>query len=635
MGEKSVKAIVDGAERRHYEGRLLEDLRALERMIEAGQIESGLRRIGAEQELFLVDSSLRPAPAALRVLEALADPQFTTELGLFQLELNLEPLVCAGDVLARMERRLNEQLGRLRSAAATIGVQPILAGILPTLRLSDLGPENMTPLERYRELNRAMTGLRGGAYELHIRGLDELLLQHESVMLEACTASFQVHLQVGADEFARTYNAAQAAAGPVLAVAASSPLLLGRQLWAETRIALFQQAVDTRSSLRFLRERSPRVTFGEGWVRRSVLELFQEDVVRFRALVTGDLGPGSLELLGQGSVPPLRALQLFNSTIYRWNRACYGITGGRPHLRIENRILPAGPSIVDQLANAAFWIGLVARLAAGGDMAETMDFENAKANFDAAARHGLSAQLSWLGQTEPAARLITDRLLPLAREGLDLLELAADDRERYLEVIERRASSFRGGAQWFVRSLAAMQKRGTAADRMSALTAALLDRQLAGQPVADWESAQIADVVAGRGGPPRVEQYMTTELFTVGEDESLDLVANLMEWKRIRHVPVEDGRHRLVGLVSYRRLLRLVARGQWPGNGAPIPVREVMQPEPVGIGPRASILEAIELMRAHRISCLPVVEHDQLVGILTERDLMGLAADVLERRLQE
>jgi CBS domain-containing protein len=264
-----------------------------------------------------------------------------------------------------------------------------------------------------------------------------------------------------------------------------------------------------------------------------------------------------------------------------------------------------------------------------------MDFENAKANFDAAARHGLSAQLSWLGQTEPAARLITDRLLPLAREGLDLLELAADDRERYLEVIERRASSFRGGAQWFVRSLAAMQKRGTAADRMSALTAALLDRQLAGQPVADWESAQIADVVAGRGGPPRVEQYMTTELFTVGEDESLDLVANLMEWKRIRHVPVEDGRHRLVGLVSYRRLLRLVARGQWPGNGAPIPVREVMQPEPVGIGPRASILEAIELMRAHRISCLPVVEHDQLVGILTERDLMGLAADVLERRLQE
>jgi CBS domain-containing protein len=633
MGDKGVRAVVDGEERRRLERRLLDDLRALEQMIDSGAIESGVRRIGAEQEIFLVDPSLRPTPAALQLIEALSDRHFTTELGLFQLELNLDPLPCAGDCLSRMERSIDGQLARVRAAGEVSGVQPVLAGILPTLRVCDLGLENMTPLDRYRELNRAVTGLRGEAYELHIRGLDELLLQHDSVMLEACTASFQVHLQVGADEFARMYNAAQAAAGPTLAVATNSPLLFGRQLWSETRIALFQQAVDTRSSLRFLRERSPRVTFGEAWLRRSVLELFQEDLVRFRALITGDLGPDPLVALAEGRLPELRALQLFNGTVYRWNRACYGVTDGRPHLRIENRVLPAGPSVVDEVANAAFWIGLVVAIASRGDVTTWMDFEDAKANFATAARHGLAAPLIWLGESVPAARLVTDRLLPLAHEGLAGLGLDEADRVRYLDVVERRASSFRGGAQWFVRSLAAMRRHGTAAGRMGALTAALVERQLDGRPVAEWEPAHLDDVAPGRGSPPRVEQYMTTELFTVGEDESLDLVANLMEWKRIRHVPVEDGRHRLIGLVSYRRLLRLVARGQWPRGGSPVPVREIMQPGPITVGPRASILEAIELMRAHRVSCLPVVEHDQLVGILTERDLMGLAADVLEERL--
>jgi CBS domain-containing protein len=182
-----------------------------------------------------------------------------------------------------------------------------------------------------------------------------------------------------------------------------------------------------------------------------------------------------------------------------------------------------------------------------------------------------------------------------------------------------------------------MRGRGTAADRMNALTEFLLDRQLEHRPVAEWEPARLDDAGAGAGRAaiPRVDQYMTSDLFTVGEDESLELVANLMEWKRIRHVPVEDGAHRIVGIVSYRRLLRLVAQNRWPQEGTLVAVREIMRPDPITIGPRASILEAIEVMRTHRVSCLPVVEHDQLVGILTERDLMGLASDILEERLKE
>jgi CBS domain-containing protein len=563
------------------------------------------------------------------VLEALGDPHATTELGLFQLELNLEPLPCVGDALSRLERALEERLARVRTAAAALGVQPVMAGILPSLRPSDLGLENMTPFERYRELNRAMTELRGGTFELHIRGLDELILQHDSVMLEACTASFQVHLQVGAGEFAAMYNAAQAAAGPVLAVAAGSPLLFGRRLWSETRIALFRQAVDTRSSLRFLRERSPRVTFGQGWVRRSVLELFREDVMRFRTLVTGELDPDPLEELRQGRVPGLRALQLFNSTVYRWNRACYGVSEGRPHLRIECRILPAGPSVVDEVAHAAFWIGLVAGLAAEGDVAATMDFEECTANFDAAARHGSGATLSWLGAAVPAGALVVERLLPLARDGLSALGL--EDGERYLDLIRRRVSTSRGGTHWFVHSLANLRDRTVAGERMTALTAGLIERQLTGRPVVDWEPVPPAAAAAGRATPPRVEQYMTTDLLTVSEDESLDLVASLMEWRRIRHVPVEDDQQRIVGLVSYRSLLRLVAEGAWTRADGPLAVRDVMQPRPITIAPRASIGEAIAVMRAHRIACLPVVEADRLVGILTERDLIGLAAEALER----
>jgi len=636
MGDHEVKSKLSSGERRDFMRQLFADLRALERMIAEGMIEEGVRRIGAEQELFLVDKNWRPSNTALNLLASIDDDHFTTELGLFNLELNLDPLEFGGDCLSRLESELNERLTLLRGVAEARGVNVLMTGILPTLRKSDLGIENMTPLPRYAALNEAMTKLRGGVYELHIRGLDELLLKHDSVMLEACNASFQVHFQVGATEFANLYNIAQMVAGPVLAAAVNSPLLFGRQLWRETRIALFQQAVDTRSMLEHLRVRSPRVSFGRSWVQNSVLEIFQEDITRFRALVTRNFDRDSLAELDAGRVPDLCALCLHNGTVYRWTRACYGVTDGVPHLRIENRVLPSGPTVVDEVANAAFWFGLISALSVKfEDVKREMQFEDAALNFNSAARHGLGAQLSWFhGKTLPAMNLICDHLLPLAREGLARSGVVDADAERFLGIIETRVSNHRTGSDWQLMSLASMKGRGTEGERLNALTGAILSRQREGLPVAEWEPARLDESGGWKHNFLKVEQYMTTELFTVNEDESLDLVAYLMEWQRIRHVPVEDHEHRLVGLISYRALLRMLARG---GHRAdqPAGVQELMKHNPITVTPEDSTLRAIELMRDHQIGCLPVVKDDRLVGIITERDLMNVAAELLEQQLRE
>lgn len=633
MDKDTVRAIFDGAERRRFMCHVLDDLRTLDRMIDAGCIETGFRRIGAEQELFLIDRSARPAAAALDVLAELQDANFTTELALFNLEINLDPHPLAGDSLERMERQLEALMGRLRHVCGAMGIDPLMIGILPTLGLADLGLDRMTPSPRYQALNRAMSALRGGAYEFSIKGLDEILLQHESVMLEACNASFQIHLQVDPGEFANVYNCAQAAAGPVLAISGNSPLLFGRRLWAETRIALFQQAIDTRSSTRFLRERSPRVTFGTRWVENSVLELFQEDIARFPALVTSDDLDASSSVLAGGAMPRLQALRLFNGTVYRWNRACYGLNDGHPHLRIENRVLPSGPSIVDQFAGAALWYGLVLGLARRhADLARVMDFDEARTNFGAAAREGLEAQLRWFGETLPVKQLIESHLLPIAREGLQQAEVDGRSIDRYFDVIASRLESTSSGSRWQLRSLQAM-RGGTLGERLTALTAATLVRQRTKASVAAWPLAQLDEGRPRQHNPPRVEQYMTSDLFTVTEDEPLDLVASLMDWRRIRHVPVEDAQHRLIGLVSYRSLLRWMARGKGAQDPVPLAVSAVMKREPVTIEPEATILEAMGRMRRHRIACLPVVRDGKLVGVITERDLMPMAAELLEEKL--
>ena len=634
MGERGEngKGVRHGPEAtRAFTKGLLRDLRALESMLADDLFESGVRRIGAEQEMFLVNEGWRPAPVALELLKALGQP-FTTELALYNLEANVDPRLLRGSCFSELESELGTIVERARSAALEFGSEVVLTGILPTLLRSDVTLENITPKERYYALNEALTKLRGGEpYRLRIEGIDELHIEDDSVILESCNTSFQVHLQVGAAEFAEVYNVAQVAAAPVMAAAVNSPILFGKHLWDETRIALFQQSVDARSGTLHVRELSPRVRFGEGWVQASVIELFQEDVARFRVLLAIDLEEDPMEILRRGGCPRLEALQLHNSTVYRWNRPCYGVTDGTPHLRIECRVLPAGPTVLDEVANAAFWSGLVlGALDAYGDVRSRIDFADAKANFLASARHGLKAGFRWLdGRTVGARRLILDEALPLARSGLAAIDVTPGDIDRYLGVIERRVESGTTGARWVSRSLAGMRGEGTKAERLAAVTAGMIARQRTELPCHEWDDADISEAGGWRLNYLRVEQFMTTSLFTVHEEELVDMVAFLMDREQIHHVLVEDDAHSLVGLVSYRSVVRLMAEGFDPAADDVPSAKTIMDRDPVSVTPETPTLEAIDLMRENGVTCLPVVVAGKLVGIVSESDFMSIAYKLL------
>jgi CBS domain-containing protein len=641
QAHKQVDGELVGEARRKFMGALLSDLHALERMLDDGMFERGVSRIGAEQEIFLVNSAYHPAPGALRILENIHDPHYTTELGLFNLEINADPQPFAGKGLANMEAQLTELYGKVRTVAAPLDLQPVLAGILPTIGKTDLGLENMVPKPRYQMLNRVMHAARGDAFDFSIKGIDELTMRHDSVMVEACNASFQVHLQMAEPErFAHHYNVAQLLLAPVLAVSTNSPVLFGRRLWAETRIALFEQACDIRTRSLHLRESDKRVGFGRDWLRGSVAELFKENLTRFRALVGTDLDEDALDSLKHGKIPKLRAMLLHSGTIYRWNRACYGISeNGKPHLRIELRVLPSGPTIADEVASGAFWLGLMSELGATvGDVASRLEFDHAQQNLYAAARDGLSARFTWLdGKDTLAQPLVLDHLLPLAQAGLDRAGVDPADSKRYLGIIDQRVRTLRTGSRWMLQSLADMKDRGTSGTRLAALVAATIARQKGDKVVADWERASLDENDSALTGHQKVSQYMQTDIFTVQPDDPVELVAELMSWERIRHVPVEDDRGRLVGLVSHRAILRyltdfaknptLAEPGTTPQSK---PVSDLMQRDLVTVMPDTPTVDAISLMRSNRLGCLPVVQDGHIVAILTEEDFVGIAGKVFE-----
>ncbi|HKE03191.1 MAG TPA: glutamate-cysteine ligase family protein [Blastocatellia bacterium] len=635
MGEHNVSTEHDSRQSQAFMKSLLADVSALERMIEAGRIESGVRRIGAEQEMFLINRAMRPAPVAMEVLKNAGDRRLTTEIGKFNLEANLSPRQLAGCGLRDMEGELSELVAIARRAARGCDADVLLTGVLPTIRQSDLTLDNLTPIPRYHELNRAMSQLRGGAFNIHIKGLDELHTTHDNVMFEACCCSFQVHLQVGPEEFPRLYNLAQVISAPLLAVAANSPLLIGRRLWSETRVALFQHSTDERSSSRQTRSHPPRVSFGEGWIRDSVVEIFREEIARFRVILTNQIEENPFELIARGEPPKLSALRLHNGTVWRWNRPCYGVNDGIAHLRIEHRSMPSGPSIIDEMANAALFYGLMTGLPGEyGEIEKLMKFDDAKNNFFAAARHGLRAQLTWVnGRDYPASTLILEQLLPAAREGLKQAGVDAEDRDRYLDLIEERVERGQTGAQWSLRSLAAMDECGAREMRHRALTEAMLEQQQSGEPVSRWALARLDVESDWSRGCQTVAQLMSTDLFTAHPDDLIDLAASVMEWRHIRHVPVEDDEGRLVGLISHRDLLRLLAQGLLSRSVKEVTVKEIMIRDLMTVSPETPALEALAIMRRRKVGCLPVVENDRLVGIVTAYDFLSFSAEMIEKQL--
>ncbi len=634
MGDKKVTSDYDDQQMRSFTLGVLNDLQALEHMLDAGMFEESVRRIGAEQEMFLVDSAMRPAGLAVEVIEEAADGRLTTEIGKFNLEANLTPREFSGNSLGEMEKELNEVINVVRGAAGKFDAGVVLAGILPTIQMSDLTHENLTPVPRFHEIDRVVTKLHGDNRSIQIKGLDELHLTLQDTFIEFCNTSFQVHMQVGASEFVRYYNWAQAISAPVLASAVNSPFLLNHRLWHETRLALFQHATDTRSIVHRERNQPPRVNFGERWVDESILEVLREDAIRFRILLTQAVEENSLEVLAKGGIPSLSAWRLHNGTIWRWNRACYGITNGHPGLRIEARFLPSGPSVVDEMANAAFFLGLMTALPEEfGDIREYMTFDEAKSNFFNAARYGLGGQIRGLdGKSRRVGRLILEELLPRARKGLDIAGIDAADSGRLLDVVEERVTAEQSGSRWMLDSCAAMDKRAKPNVRLRSLTAAMKANQEAGTPMHEWELAQIPEKSEWVDNYKTVEQFMAVDLFTVREEDIVDLAANLMHWRHVRHVPVEDDAGHLIGIVSHRDLLELFALGKITGQAQWV-IRDIMKTELTTVTPETTTLEALEIMREKNIGCLPVVKDKKLVGLITAYDFLTVSAKLFEEKL--
>ena len=532
-----------------------------------------------------------------------------------------------------MESELDEVVARARNSANHFGADVLLAGILPTLRKSDLTLDNLTPSPRYQQLNDSVIRLRGGPFSIHIKGIDEINLMHDNIMMESCNTSFQIHFQVNPKEFAPLYNLAQAITAPVLAAAVNSPLLFGHRLWQETRLALFQHSTDARSATQQARSHPTRVSFGDRWLDRSVLELFQEQVARFRMIMINEPSENPLALLASGEIPQLTALRMHNGTIWPWNRACYGVANGVAHLRIENRALPAGPTVLDEIANTAFFAGLMLSLPSEyGEVSKVMAFDDAKANFFAAARHGLNAQFNWVdGKTHAASTLILDHLLPLAHEGLKQANVNPADADTYLGVIEERVRSGQTGSQWMMKSLNALNDRPCDV-RNRLLAREMLMRQKTGDPVHRWPVLEASESDDWSQSYQTVGQFMATDLFTVRPDDLVDLAASVMTWRHIRHVPVEDAEGRLVGLVSHRALLKLLTRGA-TATESPVTVREIMTSAPLTVSSTTPTLEAMEIMRQNRVGCLPVLDDGRLVGIVTSYDFLDASARLFKEQL--
>lgn len=621
MGVASVKAIKSLSERKDFLYRLLNDVRALELMIDNDLLEKGIQRIGAEQELCLVDKNFQPSKNALKVLKEINDPHFTTELALFNLEINLDPITLRSKCFSDLEKQLYELLSLAQKEAIKIEENKILlTGILPTIKKTDLDIKNITPRKRYKVLNSVLKKQRGNSFMLRIKGIDELILKHESILFESCNTSFQVHLQIPLNEIVDKYNWSQMIAGPILSIMSNSPLLLGKELWSETRVALFQQSIDLRNKSHLLREQKPRVSFGTEWIKKSIIELYKDEIVRYTPLLTSDFDEDAVAKLKEGLTPKLQALNLFNGTIYKWNRLCYGINNNKPNLRIENRYIPSGPTIKDEIANAIFWVGVMQGMPNKcKNIYEQVPFNEVKGNFINAARTGINTYFNWFGKGISAKKLIKDHLLPMAYKGLIKSKINTDDINYYLNIIEKRVDTHQTGSIWITKCNRKLRKDFTKDVANTALTSCIYKNQQKGKPVHQWKIIKPEQGLIINVDQSKLEKFMTTEIFVVHENDLLELVVKIMQWKNIHHIPVVNSKNKLCGLITKTNLIEISNI-----KDKLLIAKDIMIKNIITVDAKTSVKTANGLMITNKIGCLPVLEYGDLIGILTKNDLEKL-----------
>ncbi|WP_432034249.1 glutamate--cysteine ligase [Streptomyces antibioticus] len=505
MGEKVVAGAFDLSDRQQYRDKLRRCLTGLERLLAQKRFDRPKNLMGLEIELNLAGSDGLPKMLNGQVLERIASRDFQTELAMFNLEVNIAPHRLGGRVFDQLAEELRTSLAYAHRKAGEVDAGIVMIGILPTLDRDDLVSSNLSEVDRYTLLNDQIVAARGEDFALRIEGVETLSCTSKSIVPEAACTSVQLHLQVTPARFADVWNAAQAVTAAQIAVGANSPFLFGRELWRESRPPLFTQATDTRPPELQAQGVRPRTWFGERWIG-SAYELFEENLRYFPALLPICDDEDPLEVLDAGGIPSLAELVLHNGTVYRWNRPVYGIADGVPHLRVENRVLPAGPTVTDVLANAAFFYGVVRALAEESRPVWTrLPFETAEANFDAACRYGIDARLQWprrgrLGGVAEvdAVSLVREELLPLAEAGLNAWGVEAADRDFYLGVIEERCRRRVNGASWQVATFHKAVEAGFARDAaLAATTRRYAELMRLGEPVHTWPVGLPEPVPAG------------------------------------------------------------------------------------------------------------------------------------------
>ncbi|MGB0436955.1 MAG: glutamate--cysteine ligase [Mycobacterium sp.] len=493
MGEELKQTEFSRAHRREYRRKVQLSLDVFETMLAQSSFEFEKPLTGMEIECNLVDSDYQPAMSNSEVLASIADPAYQTELGAYNIEFNVPPRRLPGRAALELEDEVRASLNAAEIKANTDGAHIVMIGILPTLMPEHLSGSWMSESTRYQALNDSIFTARGEDIMIEIDGPERLSLHTASIAPESACTSMQLHLQVSPADFADNWNAAQVLAGPQLALGANSPYFFGHHLWSETRIELFAQATDTRPEELKAQGVRPRVWFGERWIT-SIFDLFEENVRYFPSLLPELSDEDPVTELAEGRAPRLSELRLHNGTIYRWNRPVYDVVEqggvGRPHLRVENRVLPAGPTVLDMMANSAFYYGVLRAMSEEDRPLWTkMSFAAAEANFLAAAHRGMDARLYWpgLGEVTPD-ELVLRRLLPMAEEGLRRWEVAVDVRDRYLGVIEGRAKTGRNGAAWQSASVGALQDRGfSRPDALAEMLRLYCERMHSNDPVHTWD----------------------------------------------------------------------------------------------------------------------------------------------------
>ena len=575
-------------------------------------------RIGAEQEFCLIDENFRANPINETIFSKCKKHGFVTEIAKFNMELNIEPIDLNRNSMRKMENVLLEKMKIVEAIAKKYNSDIIMTGILPTVRKHDLQLKNITNNQRYFDLCNAINEFRDKKYNIRISGLDELIFQHDSPLIEGCNTGFQFHLQIAPNIFHKMYNFAQLIAGPVLATSVNSPILFGKRLWNETRIAVFQQATDTRIIGDYHLESLPRVTFGNKWLKKSLIEIFKEDITRYKILLKSLQQKRSTRI--NKKLPQLKALTLHNSTVYRWNRPCYGIYNKKPSIRIENRMLPAGPTIIDEVANSTFWLGLMMFYKNSNieDIDKIMVFDDARINFYAAAQQGIDATFKWFnGKRIEARKLILNELIPKAAIGLSSINLNPKDIDKYLNVIKERTSTRQNGSRWIIDSYDILSKKFSKQNTLTTITSEIIRYQKTNQPVHTWKKPKHS-VVINNPSKLLVEECMDRDIKSINETDVFELAYQINQWEPTNYMVAVNKHGEITGTLDhkvFKNKKNILERRK-------ILVKNIMNKRKQYVKPNMTIEQSIDIMNTTKKEILPVVENKLFIGIIQKKNLL-------------